>query len=269
MQYLRQLGGGVIIAIFSVILVVGGIFLSLAETLPPPATPTQIPPTFPQSFPTPTFTITPFQQIETPTVTSTETASPSPTILSLATTSLPPVSCAPPSGWIRITTGISDTIYSIAERYKTSAENLSTANCLTSFELPAGFTLYVPPVPTVRANPCGPPAGWVRAYIVQPGDNLYRIALSYGLTYSQLQRANCMGGSTTIYAGQRLWVPNIPPRTPIVGTTVVPTFPTDTSLPPTVAPTDTQLPPATDTSVPPATQIPAATDTPPSPPPSQ
>ena len=34
MQALRQLGSGVIIAIISVILVLGGIFLSSAETLP-------------------------------------------------------------------------------------------------------------------------------------------------------------------------------------------------------------------------------------------
>ena len=57
MQAWRQLGGGVIIAIFSVILVIGGIFLSLAENLPAAATPTLVPPTFPQSFPTPTATI--------------------------------------------------------------------------------------------------------------------------------------------------------------------------------------------------------------------
>ena len=49
MQNLRQLGGGVIIAIFSIVLVIGGIYLSLAEALPAPATPTLIPPTLPLS----------------------------------------------------------------------------------------------------------------------------------------------------------------------------------------------------------------------------
>ena len=34
MQNLRQLGGGVIIALISVILVIGGISLALSETLP-------------------------------------------------------------------------------------------------------------------------------------------------------------------------------------------------------------------------------------------
>jgi LysM repeat protein len=244
MQALRQLGAGVIVAIFSVILVIGGIFLSLAETLPSPATPTQIPPTFPLSFPTPTATIVTIL----PSATLTETVLPSETASALASpTFLPPTTCTPPSGWIRVTLGAGDTVYSIAQRYKTSAENLSAANCLTAVEVPAGSTLYVPPVPTVTIIPCGPPAGWVKNYFVQPGDTLFRIALSYNITYPQLQRANCMGSSTIIYAGQRLWVPNIPTRTPIPGVTIIPTFPTDTPLPTitTAPPTETEIPPPT------------------------
>jgi LysM repeat protein len=169
-----------------------------------------------------------------------------------------------------VITSAGDTIYSLAERYKTSAESLSIANCLLSADVPAGFALYVPPVPTVTVIACGPPRGWARNHVVQPGDNLYRIALSYGTTYPQLQRANCMGSSTTIYSGQRLWVPNIPTRTP--GITVIPDLPTATATqtatpttvpatdtptatptepePPTATPTETSLPPATPTSTP-------------------
>ncbi|RPJ25580.1 MAG: LysM peptidoglycan-binding domain-containing protein [Chloroflexi bacterium] len=271
MQAIRQLGGGVIIAIISVVLVLGGIFLSLAENLPAPATPTQIPPTLPLSFPTPTATQAPALQ----TATATETASPSPTATQ-PFASPASVTCTPPTGWVRILSGTGDTVYSLAQRYKTSAENLSAANCLTSFDLPVGYVLYVPPVPTVTIVPCGPPAGWVKTHIVQRGDNLYRIALSYGLSYPQLQRANCMGGSTTIYTGQRLWVPNIPTRTPVPGVTIIPDFPTETSSPtatniptglPTSTATATQPPTATSTSVPTATStsIPTATSTPPSP----
>ena len=222
MQTMRQLGVGLIVAIVSIVLVVGGIFLSLAETLPPPGTPTQIPPTFPESFPTPTtstiFTLTSFVDLLTPS----ETASPTPLVS--------PTPCTPPVGWIRVTTGAGDTVYSLAQRYKTTAESLNAANCLTAAELPAGSALYVPPVPTVTVIPCGPPAGWVKRHIVQPGDNLFRIALSYGITYPQLQRANCMGSSTTIYPGQRLWVPNVPTRTP--GVTIIPDFPTATETSP-------------------------------------
>ena len=264
MQNLRQLGGGVIIAIFSIILVVGGIFLSLAETFSTAATPTQIPPTISLDFPTPT-----------PTIATLESASPLPTLTSLVPTevaslfpttiSSPPASCSPPTGWIRIVTSAGDTIYSLAQRYKASAESLTAANCLISADVPAGFALYVPPVPTVTVIPCGPPSGWVRSHVVQRGDNLYRIALSYGITYPQLQRGNCMGNSTTIYAGQRLWVPNIPTRTPIPGVTVVPEFPTasqtslPTAIPTTPPPTDTATfpPPPTSTS----TSIPTATAT--------
>jgi hypothetical protein len=116
-------------------------------------------------------------------------------------------------------------------------------------------------VPTVTAIPCGPPGSWVRAHVVQRGDTLFRIATSYGVTYPQLQRANCMGSSTTIYTGQRLWVPNIPPRTvPPSATTTIPDFPTHT--PPPAVTTE----PPTDTSVPPTTPPAPATTQPPPPP---
>ena len=223
MQTLRQLGVGVIVAIVSVVLVIGGIFLSLAETLPPPATPTQIPPTFPESFPTPTGTLETPTGLPTLTPLVSETASP--------TLVLSPTACTPPPGWVRVTTGSGDTVYTLAQRYKTTADDLNAANCLTAAELPAGVALYVPSVPTVTVIPCGPPSGWVRAYTVQRGDTLFRIALSYNITYTQLQRGNCMGSSTTIYSGQRLWVPNVPRRTPIPGVTTIPTDAPPTSYP--------------------------------------
>lgn len=240
MQNLRQLGGGVIIALISVILVIGGISLALAETLPSQATPTLIPPTVSLDFPTATFTPESIVS-ETPSFTAT------PTVISITDTLFPtntlvaPTSCTTPSGWLRITTASGDTIYSLAQRYKTTAENLGAANCLTSFDIPVGFALYVPPVPTVTVIPCGPPAGYVRNHVVQPGDNLYRIALSYGITYPVLQRANCMGSSTTIYAGQVLWVPNVPTLTPVPGVTVIPNTPTSTSTQ-VIIPTDTTIP---------------------------
>lgn len=224
MQTLRQLGAGVIVAIISVILVIGGIFLSLAETLPPPSTPTQIPPTFPESFPTPTSTLVDSSASDTPTSLPTVTAS-------LTQVAASPTTCTPPSGWIRVTTSSGDTVYSLAQRYRTTADNLNAANCLTSADLSAGIALYVPPVPTVTVVPCGAPFGWVRGYTVRPGDTLFRIALSYNITYPQLQRANCMGSSTTIFTGQRLWVPNVPPRTPVPGITTIPATTPPTSYP--------------------------------------
>ena len=262
MQNLRQLGGGVIIALISVILVIGGISLALAETLPSQATPTPISPTVSLDFPTATFTTSPSIS-ETPSPTVTLTVTTITDTLVPTSTVFVQVPCTPPNGWLRITTDSDDTIYSLAQRYRTTAESLSSANCLPSFDVPVGFALYVPPIPTVTVIPCGPPAGYVRTHIVQPGDNLYRIALSYGITYPQLQRANCMGSSTTIYAGQRLWVPNVPTRTPVPGVTVIPDFPTATYTP---NPTDTSVPPtATFTSPPTVAPTFTASNTPPSP----
>lgn len=243
MQSLRQLGGGVIIALISVILVIGGISLALAETLPTQATPTTIPATISLDIPTATFTVAPPIISETPT--SSQTPSTLPTNTFFVPTAA--VMCTSPSGWIRIFTAAGDSIYSLAQRYRTTAENLSAANCLASMDIPAGSALYVPPVPTVTVIPCGPPAGYVKRHRVQAGDNLYRIALSYGITYQQLQRANCMGTSTTIYAGQLLWVPDISTRTPVPGVTIIPTIATATSLPTSEA---TALPTHTFTPVP-------------------
>jgi LysM repeat protein len=254
MKPLRQLSVGIIIGLISAVLVIGGIFLSLAETFPSLATPTQIPPTLQLNFPTITASLTGAQS-ETPTATPTATQT-----AGLASSS-PTICAPPPAGWIQITLTAGDTVYSIAQRYRTTTEILSAANCLSSLELPAGSTLLVPPVPaTVTVIPCGPPFGWVRAYIVQPGDNLFRISISYGTTVPQLQRANCMGSSITIFPGQRLWVPNVPTRTP--GVTIIPDLPTatNTSQPivTTEVPTSTDLPTAT------ASQIPT-TEVPPTP----
>jgi LysM repeat protein len=283
MQAIRQLGAGVIIAIISVILVLGGIVLSLAENLPSAATPTKIPPTLPLSFPTPTATQTPVLQTATETISASPSPSPSPSPTATQALAVPTV-CTPPPGWVHVFAAPGDTLYALAQRYRISPETLSAANCLTSFDLSAPYALYVPPIPTVTIIPCGPLVGWVKTHIVQPGDNLYRIALSYGITYPQLQRANCMGNSTTIYTGQRLWVPNVPTRTPVPGVTIIPEFPTETSTAtatptatdtsiPTSTATATQPPTATatQTSVPTATwtSIPTETNTPPSPAPSQ
>jgi len=127
----------------------------------------------------------------------------------------------------------------------------------------------VAPSFTFTAIPCGAPAGWVQ-YIVQPGDNLYQISLRYRLSVSELQSANCLGGSTLIYSGQKLWVPNVPTSTPAAPTVFI-EFPTATPIPSdTPTPTTTGTATATSTSTATATSTstptPTATDTPPPPP---
>jgi len=218
MKTLRQMGSGFIIGAVSLLLVIGGISLSLAETSAPtpPPTPSPIPTTFAVEF------ASPFPTQATPTAIPTETPFPTATLAQ-------PTSCPIPNGWISITVGTNDTLYSIAERYKTTADNLSSGNCLTTTTVTAGSGLYVPPVPTVTVIPCGPPSTWIRAHTVKTGENLFRISLLYRTTVTQLQSANCMGASTIIHIGQVLWVPNVPTSTPEVTIT-------NTN---TVAPSDT------------------------------
>lgn len=242
MQALRQMGGGVLIAIISLLLVVGGISLSLAETNPPQPTPTSLPPIIVTSLVLSTAPPIIINTIEAPTL----TVAP---ILPSATLAAPVV-CNPPAGWLQIVVNANDTLYTIAERYKTTAEILSANNCLNNTIPAAGSLLYVPPVPTVTVIPCGAPVGWIKAYSVQPGDNLYRISLLYRTTVPQLQRANCMGTSITIFTGQLLWVPNVPTSTP--GITVIPTVTTPTFTP---LPTSTFI--VTESPVPTNTNVPA------------
>jgi LysM repeat protein len=267
MRALREMSGGLIIAVVSLLLVLGGISLSLAENkLPEQPTPTPLPPIIATSIELPTFTPI-LLNTNTLTPPTTETATQTPTIAPSVTLAVAVV-CNPPVGWIQIIVSANDTLYTIAERYKTTAENLNTSNCLNNAPPAVGSRLYVPLVPTVTVIPCGPFAGWIKAYRVNPGDNLYRISLLYRTTVSRLQRANCMGSSTIIYVGQLLWVPNVPTSTP--GVTIVPntntpgltppstSAPTDTSAPPsaTTAPTNTEVPP---TVTPSLTPVPSPT----------
>jgi len=206
MKALRQMGSGFIIGVISLLLVIGGISLSLAESSAPslPPTPSPIPTSYVVEFASP---------LPSPTL---PPAIPTDTLVSLpsATFIVQPTSCTIPAGWIPITVGANDTIYSIAERYKTTADNLDTSNCLGNALPAAGSVIYVPPVPTVTVIPCGPPASWIKAHSVKAGENLYRISLLYRTTVAQLQSANCMGSSTIIHVGQLLWVPNVPTSTP-------------------------------------------------------
>lgn len=243
MQALRQMGGGVLIAIISLLLVVGGISLSLAETTPPQPTPTPL-----QLI---SIATSLEQSTATPILINTNTlAAPTLTVAPVLPSATAPVICNSPAGWLQIVVNANDTLYTIAERYKTTAEILGANNCLNNTIPAAGSLLYVPPVPTVTVIPCGPYSGWIKAYSVQPGDNLYRISLLYRTTVPQLQRANCMGGSITIYTGQLLWVPNVPISTP--GITVIPTFTTPTFTP---LPTSTFI--VTESPVPTNTNVPA------------
>jgi LysM repeat protein len=167
--------------------------------------------------------------------------------------------CPLPEGWSIILVNLGDTLSSLAEAYQTTEELLAEANCLKVPTLHAGTEFYVPYVyPTEIVAQCGPPSGWV-FYTVKSGDTLFDLSRRLGVTVAKLQFANCLGSSTLIKAGQKLYVPFIP------STPVVP--PTNTQAPSPSATaegtaTPTQLIPATSTSTRPPTQEPTYTTAP-------
>ncbi len=250
MKALRQMGGGFLIAVVSILLVIGGISLSLAETFAPsiPPTPSPLPTTFAVEF------ASPLPSPTSPLTLPTNTLAPAPTATIQTVCIIPP-------GWVPVTVGAADTLYTIAERYKTTAESLNQANCLNNLPPAAGTTLYVPPVPTVTVIPCGPPPGWVKTHLVKPGENLYRISLLYRTTVALLQSANCMGTSTLIHVGQALWVPNVPTSTPAFTATPLSTntlLPSTETSTPTITP-DFGTPTFTPSPTPSITPFPSST----------
>jgi len=216
MQALRQLGGGFFIGLLSIVLVIGGISLALTESN---ATPQPTPTIRPVEFASPAFTVT------SPVSVNSNPTSPAPA----SPTSN--VACSIPTGWIPLTVNATDTLYSIAQRYGTSVEEINEKNCLNFVNPPSGSIIYVPSIPTKVVAQCGPPSGWVKTHSVKAGENLYRIALSYRITYPQLQAGNCMGTSTVILVGQLLWVPNVPTSTPLATlTNTITQTPTNTAV---------------------------------------
>jgi len=216
---LRQLGTGFLYALVSVVLVVGGLSLALAEgglnANSPAAT------------------------VQSTTTVAAPTASPAAT-----QTEVPTWTVTPTSPVSSPTAGPSATL------------QLSTLT--PTVGLPTATTYYAPPLPTYTRSAyhtsvaCGPYYGWVLAYYVQPGDTLYHIATQYNTTANALQIANCKP-TTVIFVGERLWVPNVPTVTP--GVTFVPVFPTETPVP-TEPLTLTPIPYFTETAVPTDTAVP-------------
>jgi LysM repeat protein len=246
MTRLRGLGNALAVALISIGLMVGALSISLVG-FAPQATPTATNELFPSPAP---LTVT---QTETPTLTPTiAQESPTPSITPTFTnTALPPASCLPPSGWRQIIIQAGETLDSIAALYRTSKDELRSANCLLIDNLVAGTVLYAPPVATTTSVVCSQgAAGWLKRYVVKPGDTFYAIAANHYTTAGLLKSVNCRT-SDLVHVGETLWVPNVATRTPrptIVPGSTITTHPTDplteTALPytTTVEPSNTPLP---------------------------
>jgi LysM repeat protein len=249
---------GLVGSLLSVLLILAGFLMAVSESgLQLALSPGEATPSLPvlstlHPNPSRTASTTPTLEITwspSPTIEPSVTASPTPPATAVSR-------CDPPEGWQSVFVHTGDSLADIAHAYGISTEGLIQANCLSSETLDPGSLLYVPaPPPAAEAAvQCGPPARWV-VYTVRSGDTLYRISRQVGATVTQLQQANCLGGSTSIRTGQQLYVPRLP---------VIPTSP-PTAAPiysptplPSLAPSDTALPTAT-TEAPTSTPAPTAT----------
>ena len=214
--------------------------------------------------------LTPTLAAPTPSPTKTHTRTPSRTSSRTPSLTPTPTICTLPVGWVYYVVQPRDTLDHIGAYYQISSEELQQANCLQTTELLPGSGIYVPPLSIQTPVACGAPYSWI-SYIVQPYDTLYSLGQAYNVTVTELQRANCMGGSTLLRVGQRIYVPPWAARTPI------PTLPwimtpadTQTNTPETGTPivasteTPTSLPTETPTSLPtePTAETPTETPTP-------
>jgi len=156
----------------------------------PTATPTSPPPPPPTQIPSPT-PIPPTPVPPTP-----EPATP---------TTAPPTSQASPTGG-QITHVVQrgENLFRIALRYSTTVEAIASVNGIANPAL-----IYVGQeltIPSSGSQPTPQPGGET-TYVVQAGDNLFRIALRYNMSYLELAQYNGIANPSRIYVGQVLRIP--------------------------------------------------------------
>jgi len=101
-----------------------------------------------------------------------------------------------------------DTLFSIAQRFGVTVDAIKQANGLTSDFIVVGQELIIPG--GIVPPPGGPPPspGGPAIHIVQPGENLFRIALRYDTTVEAIAEANHIVNPWFIYVGQELVIPS-------------------------------------------------------------
>ncbi len=101
-----------------------------------------------------------------------------------------------------------DTLYSIASRYGLSVPTLARANNITNPALIyVGRVLTIPASGTAPSPQPQPGPGNDLVHHVQPGENLFRIALKYNYDYYYLARYNDISNPAVIYVGQPIRIP--------------------------------------------------------------
>ena len=96
-----------------------------------------------------------------------------------------------------------ETLFSLAQSYGTTVEAISQANGIADpTQVYAGQRLVIPSADVPAA-----PAEAGAVHTVQPGENLFRIGLKYGVTVKALMELNGLYSADQVMAGQVLTIP--------------------------------------------------------------
>ncbi|MBI5032411.1 MAG: LysM peptidoglycan-binding domain-containing protein [Chloroflexi bacterium] len=133
----------------------------------------------------------------------------------------PAVASTTPSGYYTVRAG--DTLFSIASRFGTTVDTISSANNLpANGVLYVGWTLKIPSANQPTSQPLSRNKPTSITHIVQPGEYLALIALHYGTTTQAIAYANNLAADWMIYATQRLSIPTASSKSP-TPSTIAPT----------------------------------------------
>ena len=106
-----------------------------------------------------------------------------------------------------------ETLYKIGKAYSVSVKQLKKANKLRGQLIQPGDVLTIPTKPnnttsTIKVDDTNQSTRALTTYIVEGGENLYRISLKFNVSISELKKINNLSGSN-MKIGQALLVPKV------------------------------------------------------------
>ena len=159
--------------------------------------------------PTPEQTVVSVQETVTPLPTPTHevpavplpTASPT-SLPTVVLTPTPEEAPAPPESSTTHIVQPGETLFSLGQKYGVSWLEIAQANRIGyPYWIMVGQKLTIPP----GGAPVAPTSE--RIHVVQPGENLFRIGLKYGVSWQAVARANGIANANQIFVGQKLVIP--------------------------------------------------------------
>jgi len=101
-----------------------------------------------------------------------------------------------------------ENLFRISLQYGVTVQAISQANNITNPALIyVGQTLQIPAGSGTTAPPTIPGQTCATVYVVRPGDNLFRIALSYDYSQYYLAQYNGIANPSMVYVGQQICIP--------------------------------------------------------------